>query len=222
MRLSSARSSGGRRSGRPPGGGRRLPARPGPWSRRRAAPRGQVVDHVALTGLDVRAGVRLERVALAVELERRGAGDREEQLVAALLPARQRSARLEAGHVLLEPRRAGVRPEHDLVEGGVSSARRPSTPSSATTNVCRIHPSSSRSRVMSTARARSARSPCRSRARRRSAPAPGRARANEPRCACPCRTRSGRCAPIGAASRDEPRNAQIVSGSPTSVSGTGA
>ena len=34
--------------------------------------------------------------------------------------------------------------------------------------------------------------------------------AKAPRCACPCRTRSGRWAPIGCASRELPRKAQIV------------
>ena len=58
-------------------------------------------------------------------------------------------------------------------------------------------------------------------ASRRSASAPVRG-LRWPRWAWPCRTRSGRWAPIGAASREEPRKAQIVSGSPTSVSGTGA
>ena len=36
-----------------------------------------------------------------------------------------------------------------------------------------------------------------------------------PWCACPCTTSSGRCMPIGPASRPDPRNAQIPSGSPT-------
>ena len=59
---------------------------------------------------------------LPVELERGGAGDDEEELVAALVAAGERAAGAVANDALLEVPGARVLAEDELLEGGVALA----------------------------------------------------------------------------------------------------
>src|SRR5215210_1429149 len=79
-----------------------------------------VLDGVRLARPDVDAAVRLQRVSLALELERSRSRDDVEELVAIAAAARMRAAGGVARHPLLEQRGASLRTEDHLFERRVA------------------------------------------------------------------------------------------------------